>query len=173
MVLGLAWEIELGGQHAAAARLHLHMDVARAADIGAGHDTAQPEAPVGVGELMTTQAEAGIVIPALVVGLPEIQERTRDRLAIARQHETDQFDRLPGHAGFKQLDPLGRRRLEERPLGLRESRLVAVMTCGRRRKRRLRNTVADAEQRTGGKSSRADYSAPRWCVDHEFLHACT
>src|SRR5215472_11430590 len=56
-VLRLARKIELGGQHAAAARLHLHMDMPRASDIGAGHDGSQPKAPVGFGELMAAQAE--------------------------------------------------------------------------------------------------------------------
>ena len=72
-VLWLAGEIELGGQHAAAARLHLHMNMARAANIGAGHDAAQSIAPFRVGELMAAQAETRIVIPAFIVGLPEIQ----------------------------------------------------------------------------------------------------
>src|SRR5262245_25411734 len=143
-VLGLAREIELGGQHASAARLHLHMEVAGAGGVGAGHDAAQPEASVSVGELMAAQAEAGIVVLALVVGLPEIQQRTRDRLAIACEHEAGQFDRLAGHAGFQQFDPLRRGRLEERPLGLRQSYFVAVVACGRRRKRPLRDTAANS-----------------------------
>src|SRR5215470_17588439 len=112
-VLGLTREIELRGQHAATARLHLHMDMARAADIDAGHNALEPVAPVRIGELMTAQAEAGIVILPLVVGLPELQERARDRLAVAREHEADQLDRLARHAGFNQFDPLGRGRLEE------------------------------------------------------------
>ena len=105
---GLAGEIELGGQHAAVARLHLHMDVARAAGIKAGHDAAQPIAPFRIGELMAAQAETGIVVAALVVGLPEIQQGAGERLAGAGEHEADQFDRLPGHARFKQFDSLRR-----------------------------------------------------------------
>src|ERR1700730_16771791 len=50
-ILWLAGKIELGGEEAAAARLHLHMDVARAANIGAPHDAAQSIAPLCVGEL--------------------------------------------------------------------------------------------------------------------------
>src|ERR1700682_5060243 len=61
-ILWLAGEIELGGEQAAAARLHLHMDVARTADIGARHDAAQSIAPLCVGELMAAQAETGIVV---------------------------------------------------------------------------------------------------------------
>ena len=69
---------------------------------------------------MAAQAETGIVIAAFVVGLPEIQQGSGERLAGAGQHEANQFDRLPRHAGFNQLDPLGRRRLEEWPFGLRQ-----------------------------------------------------
>src|SRR5262245_66093027 len=83
--------------------------MARAADIDAGHDAFEPVAPVRIGELMTAQAEAGIVILPLVVGLPELQERARDRLAVAREHEADQLDRLARYAGFNQFDPLGRK----------------------------------------------------------------
>src|SRR5438128_3847990 len=40
-ILWFVGEIELGGQQAAAARLHLHMNMASAANIDAGHDAAQ------------------------------------------------------------------------------------------------------------------------------------
>src|SRR5438270_8282225 len=73
-ILSLAREIELGGQYAAAARLHLDMDMARAAGIDAGHNAAQPIASFGVAELMAAQAETGIVITALIVRLPEVQQ---------------------------------------------------------------------------------------------------
>ena len=102
--LRLAGEIELGGQHAAAGRLHLHMDMARAAGINAGHDAAQSITSFRIGELMAAQAETGIVIPAFVVSLPEIQQGSGERLAGAGEHEANQFDRLPRHAFFKQLD---------------------------------------------------------------------
>src|SRR5206468_8833467 len=59
-ILWFVGEIELGGQQAAAARLHLHMNMAGAANIGAGHDAAQSIAPFRVGELMAAQAETRI-----------------------------------------------------------------------------------------------------------------
>ena len=111
----LAREIELGGEHAAGARLHLHMDMARAAGINAGHDAAQSITSFGISELMAAQAETGIVIPAFVVSLPELQQGSGEWFASAGEHEANQFDRLPRHAGFKQLDALGRRRLENGP----------------------------------------------------------
>ena len=49
------------------------MDMARAAGIDARHDAAQTVAPVGIRELVTAQAETGIVVLAFGVGLPEIQ----------------------------------------------------------------------------------------------------
>src|SRR5258706_9648527 len=42
----LAREVEMGGQHAAPARLHLHMDMARAGGISAGHHAAESIAPL-------------------------------------------------------------------------------------------------------------------------------
>src|SRR5258708_23763511 len=71
-VLLLAGEIELGGQQAAAGRLHFHVDMARAAGIDSGHDATQPVAPVRIRELMTPQAQTRIIVLALGVVLPAI-----------------------------------------------------------------------------------------------------
>src|SRR6476661_354782 len=131
-VLRLAGEIELSGQHAAAARLHLHMNMARAANIGAGHDAAQSIAPFRIGELMAAQTEARIVVPAFIVGLPELQQRSSERFTGAGEYEANQFDGLPGHTCFKQFAPFGRGRLEERPFGLPQCCCVAVVARGRR-----------------------------------------
>src|SRR5499426_4519692 len=129
-VLRLAGKVELRRQHAAAGRLHLHVIVARAAFIGAGHHREEAVAPLGVGELMAAQAETGIVVVAGVVGMPEIDQRACDRPAAAREHEADKLDRLSLDAGLAQVETLGRARLEERAFGLAEGRLVAA---GRRR----------------------------------------
>src|SRR2546430_16060247 len=63
---------------------------------------------------------------ACVIGLPQIDQRVRDRLAAARQHVADKFDRLPRHPGLDELGTLGRRWLEERPLRLTQGRGIAV-----------------------------------------------
>src|SRR5260370_10700082 len=147
-VLWLAREVELGGQHAAAARLHLHMNMARAADIGAGHDAAQSIAPFRVGELMAAQAETGIVIPAFTVGLPEIQQGSSERFTGAGEYEANQFDLLPRHTCFKQLGPRRRGWLEERPFGLPQCCFVAVVACGRGGKRSLTDAGCDPHPRT-------------------------
>src|SRR6266446_4674047 len=104
-VLCLTGKIELGGEHAAVARLHLNMDMARAAGINAGHDAAQSITSFRISELMAAQAETGIVIPAFVVSLPEIQQCSGERFAGAGEDEANQFDRLPRHAFFKEFDP--------------------------------------------------------------------
>src|SRR6476646_3436197 len=111
-VLRLAGKIELRGQQTAAGRLYLYMDVAGAAGIDAGHDAAQTVTPFRLGELMTAQPETGIVILAFGVGLPEIQQGPGPWLASAGEYESNQFDRLPRHALFKQFNPLGRGWLE-------------------------------------------------------------
>src|SRR5258708_31383774 len=165
-VLWLAGEIELGGQHAAAARLHLDMNMARAAGIGAGHDAAQSIAPFRVGELVAAQAETGIVISAFIVGLPEIQQGSREGFTGAGEYEASQFDWLPRHTCFKQLGPLRRGCLEERPFGLPQCCFVAVVACGRGGKRSLRDAAIDPDQRTGREDSRSKYGASRRGVDH-------
>src|SRR5258706_8080211 len=88
-VLWLAREVELGGQHAAAARLHLHMNMARAADIGAGHDAAQSIAPFRVGELMAAQAETGDFIPDFIVVLPEIKQCYSEGINVSGDDEAN------------------------------------------------------------------------------------
>src|ERR1700681_2340186 len=117
------------------------MDMTCAAGIGAGHDAAQSIAPFRVGELMPAQAETGIVIPAFIVGLPEIQQGSGVWFAGAGEHEANQFDGLPSHARFKEFDPLGRGWLEERPFGLRQCYFVAIVAGRRERKRSLSDTI--------------------------------
>src|SRR5947208_5897936 len=94
------------------------MNMAGAANIGAGHDAAQQIAPFRVGELMAAKAETRIVIPAFIVGLPEIQQGPSEGFAAAGEYEANKFDRLPRHTLFKQLGPRGRGWLKERPFGL-------------------------------------------------------
>src|SRR5829696_9547367 len=101
------------------------MDMARAAGINAGHDAAQSITAFRIGELMAAQAEAGIVVAALVIRLPEIQQGAGERFAGATEHEANQFDRLPGHALLEQLGSLRRRRLEVWPFGLWRCSIVA------------------------------------------------
>ena len=121
---------------------------------------------------MAAQAETGIVVAALVVGLPEIQQGAGERFAGAGEHEANQFDRLPCHALFEQLGSLRRRRLEVWPFGLRHCGVVAVVACGRRGKRGLSHAAIDHEQRTGREDSRSKYNAPRRGVDHGALPSC-
>ena len=66
----LVGEIELGGQHRSVRRLDLYVIVPRAARIEAGHDGAEGVAPLSVGKDVAAQAEALVVIFAVVVGLP-------------------------------------------------------------------------------------------------------
>src|SRR5882757_7860723 len=116
---------------------------------------------------MAAQAETEIVIPAFIVGLPEIQQGSGVWFAGAGKYEANEFDWLPRHVSFKQFDPLGRGWLEERPLGLRQCCFVAVAACRREGKRSLSGTALDREQRTGREDSCSKYSASRRPVDHE------
>src|SRR5207253_3182207 len=96
-VLRLAGEIELRGEQAPRWRRDLDVEMTRAALIGAGYDGAEAVAALGIGTHMAAQAEAGIVVVAFGVSLPQVDQRICHGFAIAREHEADQFDRLPGH----------------------------------------------------------------------------
>src|SRR5712671_32605 len=127
----LVREIELRGQQPSGRRLNLQVKVARAAGIDRRHDGAEAVASLGVGVLVAAQAEAGVVVVAGVVGLPQVEQRMGHRPAGRIEHEAGELDRTTLHAGLDQVGALGRARLEERAFGLARRRLVAVM-AGRR-----------------------------------------
>src|SRR5262249_62136804 len=90
-----------------------------------GRDGLEPVAALGVGELVPAVAEAAVVVVAVLVRMPEIEQRVRRRLAIRGQHAAahDQAGRLA--AALEQRDALRARRLEERSFGFAWRRLAA------------------------------------------------
>src|SRR5882757_1807722 len=130
-VCRLVREIKLGGQQPSCCRLNLQVKVAGAAGIDRRHDGAEAVAALGVGVLVAAQSETRVVVVAGVVGLPQVEQRMRHRLAGRVEHEAGELDRAALHAGLDQVGALGRARLEERPFGLARRRLVAVMAGGR------------------------------------------
>src|ERR1700716_2076140 len=127
----LVREIKLRGQQPSCRRLNLQVKVAGAAGIDRRHDGAEAVASLGVGVLMAAQPEAGVVVVAGVVGLPQVEQRMGHGLAGRVEHEAGELDRAALHAGLDQVGALGRARLEERPFGLARRRLVAIMAGGR------------------------------------------
>src|SRR5690606_5173576 len=93
-VARLVGEIELSRKHLPAGRLHLHMDMRRAPRVARGYDRAQSIATLRVSELVPALAEALVVVNASRIGLPEIDERARHRLAGAREHDPGNLDHL-------------------------------------------------------------------------------
>ena len=85
LVAGLAREVELGGEDRLVRRLHPDVDVARPPRVEPGDDRLEPVAALLVSELVAPEAEAGVVVLAPVVGLPEVEERPGDRPAVGRQ----------------------------------------------------------------------------------------
>src|SRR5262245_11487534 len=106
-VLGLARKVELGGEHAAARRLDLDVEVARAPRIGTGHDRAKAITARGIGVLVAAQPEALVVVVALLVGLPEVDQGARHRPAVSGQHHARELDQLPARARLAQVATLG------------------------------------------------------------------
>src|SRR4029450_6758770 len=129
---GFAWEVQLGRQHRALRRLQLEMKVARPPGIDAGHDRLQAIAALVVGELVTPQTIAGVVVVAAGVGVPDVDQRARHRLA-AREPDDARDDDLDAlHTRLEQRRPLRRGRLEIGTLGLSRCRLRAVRAARRR-----------------------------------------
>ena len=121
------------------------MDMAGAAGIGAGHDAAQSIAPFRVGELMAAQAETGIVVPALVVGLPEIQQGSRVGLQARESTKPTSSMGCPAMPVSSSSTRSGEDGLKIRPFGLPQGCFVAVVAGRRRGKRRLSDAAIDRE----------------------------
>jgi len=105
LVGGLAREIELGREDGLAGRLHVHMDVPRAPMIDGRDDGLQPEAPGIVAELMAAQPVAVVVVVAVGIGLPEVQERAANRRAVERPHRPLEHEPGPRHSRLDQRRP--------------------------------------------------------------------
>ena len=105
--------------------------MSRAAAIDAGHDGLEPEAAVGVRELVAAQPEAPVVVLTLVVGMPEVEQRAADRVAAAREHPALEHDAVAREPGLEQRGAARRAWLEERTLGLGRRGLVVVTAAGR------------------------------------------
>src|SRR5262249_39086033 len=99
----LVGEIKLRGEDARAGRLHLDVEVARAADVERRHDGAEAVAPLGIGENVTAQAKSGVVVIAAVVGLPQVDQHMAERLAAAVEHLAGDDDRSALDAGLDQV----------------------------------------------------------------------
>src|SRR5262249_55283851 len=123
---GFAWEVELGRQHRALRGLYLEVKMTGPPGIDAGHDRLQAIAALVVGELVTPQAIAGVVVVAAVVGVPDVDQRARHRLAAREPDDAGDDDPDALHARLEQRRPLRRGRLEIGALGLSGCRLRVV-----------------------------------------------
>jgi hypothetical protein len=55
---------------------------------------------------MPAAAESAIVVIAFIVGVPQVDQRARDRSAAPRQHQPRQYDRPPAESGLAQVGAL-------------------------------------------------------------------
>ena len=81
VVAGLTRNVELGGEHRAVAALHLDVEVRCPPRIAARDDGVERPTPSGVGELVAAQPEAVVVIAAVGVGVPQLDQGGRLRPA--------------------------------------------------------------------------------------------
>src|SRR4030095_5975304 len=98
------------------------MKVAGPPRIDAGHDRLQAIAALVVGELVAPQAIAGVVVVAAGVGMPDVDQRARNRLAAREPDDAGDDDPDAAHARLEQRRPLRGGRLEVGGLGLTEWR---------------------------------------------------
>src|SRR5262245_6116854 len=94
LILGLAGEVELGRQHRVPGGLDLDVEMASAARVDARHDGLEAVASLLVRELVATEPEAPVVVLALGIGLPDVEQRSRDRHARGGEDRAGQDDPL-------------------------------------------------------------------------------
>ena len=84
------------------------MIVAGAAGVERGQNGAEAVAALGIGEQVPAIAESGIVVRAVLVGVPEIDERARKRAAGASENLSAQFDQPRLAVRLDEIGALGR-----------------------------------------------------------------
>ena len=94
--------------------------------INGGDDGEKPVASIRIRKHMATTAKSLIVVIAVAVRMPQIDNSATDRPAGARQDATGNFDRRSLEAWLAQIETLRRARLEERTFGLAQCRLVTI-----------------------------------------------
>src|SRR6185369_8996520 len=154
-VLWLAGEIELGGEDILARRLHLHMEVARAAGIEAGDDGLEYETSLGIAELVAAQAVALIVIMPVRIRVPEVEQRAWDRPAAPVEHKAGEGNQVALHSILDEVGALRRIGREIGAFGLGRGRIVAVAALRRRRQQGLVGRRA-AQGKAGEDARNAD-----------------
>lgn len=101
LVPGFTGEVKLRGQNPVIPVSHLDVIVRRAAAIFGGADGFEKVPTFGIGFLITAQPETAIVIFAVAIGMPKIDDCATNRLAIAVQDKPDQSDWIAIRIGTK------------------------------------------------------------------------
>ena len=81
--------------------------------------------------LVAAAPEPFVVVLPVVVGVPEVEQRARERPAIVPEHAPGDLDARARHARLDERGALRRARLEEWPLGLGRRRLIVVAAVRR------------------------------------------
>ena len=100
------WKIELRGEETAAQCLNLDVIVPCAAGIDRWRDGTETKSAVGPGGDMAAISEAGIVVFALVVRMPEVDHSAAKRATGSRQHKAGKLERTAAGAGFAKVAAL-------------------------------------------------------------------
>src|SRR5437899_1178650 len=148
-VAGLVAEVELRRENAFSGRLHLDVDMPGAPGVFRRNDGLQAIAPFGVGELVAATAKAAIVVLAVLVRVPEIEQGVGHGLASGGQ-DLSRHDQ-PRGLGLRLHQRNAARRIgsEKWALSLRRRELAAGKGA------RLRKARNDRERDRGGKEPAA------------------
>src|ERR1700675_1519378 len=101
-------EIELRRQDAPARPRHLEVIMPRALRIESRLDRCEAVMPVVADELVSPVAESGIVVVAVLVRMPEIEDGARNRLARSSEDEPFETVQLSLRARFDEVRAFGR-----------------------------------------------------------------
>src|SRR5205814_1004198 len=124
-VAGLVAEIKLRREDALSRRLHLDVDMPRAPGVFRRNDGLQAIVPLSVGELMAAIAKAAVVVFAVLVRVPEIEQGVGHALASGGQ-DLSRHDQPRGLGlRLQQGNPERCVGLEKRPFGLPRGQLAA------------------------------------------------
>src|SRR5258708_3510996 len=92
--------------------MDLDVDVLGAAWVLAGDHRLQRELPARIRRLVAAQPVPAVVVKARRVGLPEIQDRVRDRLAVESENKARYGQAGPAHTWIDQRGSFRRSGLE-------------------------------------------------------------
>src|SRR5215470_537315 len=132
-VAGLAGKVKLSRQDRSLRRLDFQVVVARAARIEPRHYRSKPVSAVLTRVQVTAVAKAGIVVVAILISVPKVEQSTWYRAAASRENEALKLEDACARSLYDKIRTFGRTRLEKWPLDRGFRRFVGITAFPSRR----------------------------------------